>query len=43
VFAENLTNLGAVDFVDPVLSLLPIRLGGDADGAPCRAVALKLA
>jgi kynurenine formamidase len=42
VFAENLTNLGAVDFEDPILSLLPIRLGGDADGAPCRAVALKL-
>jgi kynurenine formamidase len=43
VFAENITNLGAVDFDDPVVSLLPIRLGGDADGAPCRAVALKLA
>lgn len=43
IFAENLTNLGAVDFADPLLSLLPIRLGGDADGAPCRAVALKLA
>jgi kynurenine formamidase len=42
IFAENLTNLGAVDFDEPVLSLLPIRLGGDADGAPCRAVALQL-
>jgi kynurenine formamidase len=42
IFAENLTNLGAVDFEDPVLSLLPIRLGGKADGAPCRAVALQL-
>jgi kynurenine formamidase len=42
IFAENLTNLGAVDFPDPVLSLLPIRLGGNADGAPCRAVALEL-
>ena len=42
VFAENLTQLGAVDFDDPLISLLPIRLGGDADGAPCRAVALKL-
>jgi kynurenine formamidase len=42
IFAENLTNLGAVDFDDPVISLLPIRLGGDADGAPCRAAALKL-
>jgi kynurenine formamidase len=43
IFAENLTGLGAVDFDDPLISLLPIRLGGDADGAPCRAVALKLA
>lgn len=43
IFAENLTGLGAVDFDDPIISLLPIRLGGDADGAPCRAVALKLA
>ena len=42
IFAENLTNLGAVDFDDPMISLLPIRLGGDADGAPCRAAALKL-
>jgi kynurenine formamidase len=42
VFAENITNLGAVDFDDPVVSVLPIRLGGDADGAPCRAVAMKL-
>jgi kynurenine formamidase len=42
ILAENLTNLGAVDFDDPVISLLPIRLGGDADGAPCRAAALKL-
>jgi kynurenine formamidase len=43
IFAENLTNLGSVDFDDPMVSLLPIRLGGEADGAPCRAVALKLA
>jgi kynurenine formamidase len=43
VFSENLTNLGAVDFDDPLLCLFPIRLGGNADGAPCRAVALKLA
>lgn len=43
IFAENLTGLGAVDFDDPLISLLPLRLGGDADGAPCRAVALKLA
>lgn len=42
IFAENLTNLGAVDFDHPLLCLLPIRLGGRADGAPCRAVALRL-
>lgn len=42
VFSENLTNLGAVDFPDPLIMLMPIRLGGDADGAPCRAVALDL-
>jgi kynurenine formamidase len=41
VFAENLRNLGAVDFDDPLLCLLPIRLGANADGAPCRAVALQ--
>jgi kynurenine formamidase len=42
VFSENLTNLGAVDFPDPLIMLMPIRLGGDADGAPCRAVALDV-
>jgi kynurenine formamidase len=39
---ENLANLGAVDFPDPLFVLLPLRLGGDADGAPCRAAALRL-
>jgi kynurenine formamidase len=43
IIAENLRNLAAIDFDDPVISLLPLRLGGDADGAPCRAVALQLA
>jgi kynurenine formamidase len=38
---ENLTNLDAVDFEQPLLSVLPIRLA-DADGAPVRAVALQL-
>jgi kynurenine formamidase len=41
VVAENLANLGAVDFPRPFVSLLPLRLGG-ADGAPVRAVALEL-
>lgn len=38
---ENLANLEAVNFPDPFLSLLPIKLGG-ADGAPSRAVAMEL-
>lgn len=42
VIAENLTNLGAVDFDDPLICLFPLRLAGDADGSPCRAVALEL-
>ena len=42
VIVENLTNLAAVDFPDPFLSVLPLRLTG-ADGAPVRAVALQLA
>lgn len=42
VIVENLTNLAAVDFPDPFLSVLPLRLTG-ADGAPCRAVAMQLA
>jgi kynurenine formamidase len=42
VVVENLTDLAAVDFPDPFLSMLPLRLTG-ADGAPVRAVALQLA
>jgi kynurenine formamidase len=42
VIAENLVNLGAVDFDDPLLCLFPLRLAGDADGSPCRAVALDV-
>ena len=41
VVVENLTNLASVDFPDPFLSVLPLRLTG-ADGAPVRAVALHL-
>jgi kynurenine formamidase len=41
VVVENLTNLAAVDFPDPFVSVLPLRLTG-ADGAPARAVALQL-
>ena len=39
---ENLTNLAAIDFADPVVSVLPLRLAG-ADGAPVRAVAFRCA
>jgi kynurenine formamidase len=41
VVAENLTNLAAIDFADPIISLLPILLRG-ADGAPVRAVAMQV-
>lgn len=38
VIVENLRDLGAIAFPEPVLSVLPLRLAG-ADGAPVRAVA----
>lgn len=41
VIAENLTRLASVDFADPLVSLLPIKLGG-ADGAPVRAIAMEI-
>ncbi|AHY45629.1 putative metal-dependent hydrolase [Rubrobacter radiotolerans] len=41
VIAENLTNLAGVDFPDPLVSLLPVKLAA-TDGAPARAVALEL-
>jgi kynurenine formamidase len=37
---ENLRNLAAIDFPDPFVSVLPLRLA-DADGAPVRAVAFR--
>ena len=40
IIAENLTNLGNVDFPDPIVSLLPVKLAG-SDGAPVRAVAIE--
>lgn len=40
VICENLTNLDAIDFANPIISLLPMRLTG-ADGAPVRAVAIQ--
>lgn len=41
VVAENLTNLEAVDFPNPTISVLPVKLGG-SDGAPVRAVAIEI-
>ncbi|SDC43450.1 Kynurenine formamidase [Geodermatophilus telluris] len=40
VIVENLRDLGRVPAVDPVVSVLPLRLAG-ADGAPVRAVAFR--
>lgn len=40
IIAENLTNIAAVDFADPVVSLFPLSLAA-ADGAPVRAVAMQ--
>lgn len=42
VISENLTNLGSIDFDEPLISLLPIAFEA-ADGAPVRAVALQVA
>ena len=40
VIVENLVGLGAVDFPDPLVSVLPLRIAG-GDGAPARAVAVE--
>ncbi len=42
VICENLTNLDAIDFDRPIVSLLPMKFLG-IDGAPVRAVAMKVA
>jgi kynurenine formamidase len=42
VIAENLTNLSAIGDGEPLVCMFPIRLGSDADGAPCRAITLEL-
>lgn len=41
VICENLTNLAAIDFPDPLVNLLPIPFVG-ADEAPVRAVAMQV-
>lgn len=42
VIGENLRNLDQVDWADPFVICLPVKLEG-ADGAPVRAVAVQLA
>jgi kynurenine formamidase len=42
VICENLTNLDAIDFANPTISLLPMKFIG-IDGAPVRAVAMQAA
>ena len=41
IISENMTNLAAIDFANPLISLLPIKLEA-ADGAPVRAVAIQV-
>ncbi|PRX96345.1 cyclase family protein [Allonocardiopsis opalescens] len=41
VIVENLCRLEQIDFPDPLVSVLPIRLAG-LDGAPVRAVAMRI-
>lgn len=41
IIAENLTNFAAIDFADPVISVLPLKLVG-CDGSPVRAVAMQV-
>jgi kynurenine formamidase len=41
VISENLCNLEAIDFSNPIISLLPLKLDA-ADGAPVRAIAFEI-
>lgn len=41
IIAENLTNFGAIDFPNPLISAFPLRIIG-SDGSPVRAVAMKI-
>jgi kynurenine formamidase len=40
IIGENLTNLEAIDFLDPFIMALPLKLKG-GDGSPVRAVAIR--
>ena len=41
IIGENFTNLGKIDFANPLIAALPMKLS-NGDGAPTRAVAIKL-
>lgn len=41
IIAENLANFDGIDFVDPIISVLPLNLTA-CDGSPVRAVAIKM-
>lgn len=40
VIVENLTNIGAIDFSNPYVMFVPLKISG-ADGSPVRAVAVE--
>lgn len=40
IIVENLTNIGAVDFENPYVMFVPLKISG-ADGSPVRAVAVE--
>lgn len=41
IIGENFSNIGAIDFADPWITALPLKLT-DLDGSPVRAVAFKI-
>jgi kynurenine formamidase len=41
IIAENLANFSEVDFEEPLISLLPLKLKG-CDGSPIRAIAIQM-
>jgi len=41
IIAENLANFSSIDFKNPLISLLPLKLAG-CDGSPVRAIAIEV-
>lgn len=41
IIVENLTNIGAIDFKNPYVMFVPLKISG-ADGSPVRALAVEL-